>query len=93
MHNCSTTLYLRNCLPICNTKSRLNSRPSQLLCNTAESLSTKQCNINQSKPLTLVEDPDIISLSDVFIFMTGGDTVPAFGFKKKPIIEFYSERG
>ena len=25
--------------------------------------------------------------------MTGGDTVPAFGFKKKPIIEFYSERG
>ena len=43
--------------------------------------------------LFLAEHPEDISLSDVFIFITGGDTVPVFGFKKKPIIEFYSERG
>ena len=30
---------------------------------------------------------------DVFVFLTGGDAVPLFGFNKQPIIEFYSEPG
>ena len=41
----------------------------------------------------LAEHPENISLSDVFMFMTGGDTIPVFGFEKEPIIEFYSEHG
>ena len=41
----------------------------------------------------IAEDPTDVSLGDVFVFLTGGDTVPLFGFEKTPMIEFYSERG
>ena len=41
----------------------------------------------------IAEDPTDISLSDIFVFLTGGDRVPVFGFEKTPIIEFYSEQG
>ena len=37
-----------------------------------------------------VDDPQHnITLGDVFAFMTGGDTVPLYGFDKQPVITFY----
>ena len=40
-----------------------------------------------------LDDPQDISLGDVFVFMTGSDTVPLHGFDKQPVIIFYSDPG
>ena len=40
-----------------------------------------------------LDNPQNISLGDVFVFMTGGDTVPLHGFEKQPVITFFSDPG
>ena len=46
-----------------------------------------------SSNIILCRGPARHIFEDVFVFLTGGDALPLFGFDKQPIIEFYSEPG